>query len=178
VRSTSRHRCDAGHSRLFRPAAGWPAAALAVLLVAACGSGKPSLEITQAPSSVTVTTTTIGTLGQILTSGGHPLYVFPPDHRAAVLCDSACQGTWPPLTVTSGGRVAAGSGADSAKLGTIARPGASDRVVTYDGWPLYRYAGDVDPGTANGQGLTLNGGPWYVMRPSGQPVVLNEQGQP
>ena len=37
---------------------------------------------------------------------------------------------------------------------------------------------DVDPGTANGQGLTLNGGPWYVMRPSGQPVVLNEQGQP
>ena len=50
--------------------------------------------------------------------------------------------------------------------------------MTYDGWPLYRYAGDVDPGTANGQGLTLNGGPWYVMRPSGQPVVLNEQGQP
>ena len=124
---------------------------------------------------MTVTTATIGDLGQILTSGGHTLYVFPPDHRAAVLCDSACQGTWPPLTVTSGGRVSAGSGADPAKLGTIARPGASDRVVTYEGWPLYRYAGDVDPGTANGQALTLNGGPWYAMRPSGQPIVLNEE---
>jgi len=151
---------------------------VAVLLVAGCGSGEPSLEVTHAPSSVTVTTATIGALGQILTTGGQTLYVFPPDHRSAVLCDSACQGTWPPLTVTSGGSVAAGSGADPAKLGTIARPGASDRVVTYAGWPLYRYAGDVDPGTANGQGLTLNGGPWYTMRPSGQPVVLNEQGQP
>ena len=93
---------------------------LAVLLVASCGSGKPSLEVTHAPSSVTVTTATIGGLGQILASGGHTLYVFPPDHRAAVLCDGACQGTWPALTVTRDGRVAAGSGADPAKLGTIA----------------------------------------------------------
>jgi predicted lipoprotein with Yx(FWY)xxD motif len=155
------------------------AAMLALVpILVACGSGAPSLEITPAPSSVTVSTATIGSLGLILTSGGRTLYVFPPDHRAAVLCDDACQGTWPPLTVTAHGTVVAGSGADPAKLRTIARPGASDRVVTYDGWPLYRYAGDVDAATANGQGLSLNGGPWYVMRASGEPVVPSAQEPP
>jgi predicted lipoprotein with Yx(FWY)xxD motif len=151
---------------------------LALLLLAGCGSRTPSLEVTQPPSSITVSTATVGDLGLILTSSGRTLYVFPPDHRAAVLCDNACQGTWPPLIVTRTGRVVAGSGADPAKLGTIARPGTADRVLTYDGWPLYRYAGDVDRGTANGQALTLNGGPWYVMRPSGQAVVLDPQNQP
>ena len=37
--------------------------------------------------------------------------------------------------------------------------------------PLYRYAGDLRPGTANGQGIDNSGGPWYVVSPAGHPVT-------
>lgn len=44
-------------------------------------------------------------------------------------------------------------------------------VVTYGGWPLYTYVADVSPGMASGEGINLNGGPWYLMRPDGSPLV-------
>jgi hypothetical protein len=44
------------------------------------------------------------------------------------------------------------------------------RVVTYNGWPLYTYRSDVELGSGNGQDIDLNGGYWYVIRPSGEPV--------
>ena len=44
-------------------------------------------------------------------------------------------------------------------------------VVTYNGWPLYAYISDTTAGVAVGQGLNLNGGYWYVIRPDGQPIV-------
>ena len=43
-------------------------------------------------------------------------------------------------------------------------------MVTYNGWPLYTYTGDVEAGQATGQAIDLNGGPWYVLRPSGAPL--------
>jgi len=36
---------------------------------------------------------------------------------------------------------------------------------------LYTYTGDIDPGQATGQDIDLNGGDWYVLRPSGQPLI-------
>jgi hypothetical protein len=60
-------------------------------------------------------------------------------------------------------------------LGLTGGPGGSD-VVTYNGWPLYTYVADVQPGTASGEGINLNGGPWYLMRPDGSPLV--PAGQP
>lgn len=146
---------------------------LGLAVTCACGSSTPSLQLTRAPSAVTVTVGSVAHLGQVLTNDGRTLYVFPPDHQAEVLCTGGCQGTWPPLTVRAGGRLTAGDGADQGKLDTIADPGSPDRVVTYNRWPLYRYAGDVTPGTANGQALSLNGGPWYAMRPSGEAVVFD-----
>jgi hypothetical protein len=44
------------------------------------------------------------------------------------------------------------------------------RVVTYHGWPLYTYLGDVSAGHAAGQGKDEDSGYWYLMRPSGQIV--------
>jgi len=32
--------------------------------------------------------------------------------------------------------------------------------ATYDGWPLYTFAGDSAAGTDNGQEQDLNGGDW------------------
>jgi hypothetical protein len=58
-------------------------------------------------------------------------------------------------------------------LSTVADPNTGARVVTYAGYPLYRYAGDLAAGTANGQALFVDGGPWYVLDPDGQPVTTD-----
>jgi hypothetical protein len=52
-------------------------------------------------------------------------------------------------------------------------PNTGARIVTYGGYPLYRYAGDIDPGSANGQGLFLNGGPWYALDPQARPITTS-----
>jgi len=59
-------------------------------------------------------------------------------------------------------------------LGTVTGP-TGRRVVTYAGWPLYTYAGDVAAGEANGQGLNLNGDSWFVMNPAGKALVPADQ---
>ncbi len=65
----------------------------------------------------------------------------------------------------------AGPGINPADLGTLVDPNSGAAILTYTGYPLYRYAGDLGPGTANGQGLFLNGGPWYALSPGGNPVT-------
>ena len=39
--------------------------------------------------------------------------------------------------------------------------------ATYDGHPLYTYAGDSAPGQAKGNGLNASGGVWWEMTVSG-----------
>ena len=51
-------------------------------------------------------------------------------------------------------------------LGTITRPDGTTQA-TYDGHPLYTYAGDTAPGQAKGNGQNLSGGLWYEMTVSG-----------
>lgn len=146
---------------------------LPVLLLAACGAtpapaGDPALP--QRPAgSVTVTTAAVAGLGRVLTDGsGNVLYMFPPDARRTVSCTGACAGTWPPLAAASS---RAGGGVAAAKLGSLPDPNTGGRVITYNRYPLYRYAGDVRPGQARGQALNLNGGPWYVLNPAGAPLT-------
>lgn len=109
-------------------------------------------------------------LGRVLVNAhGYVLYMFVPDHRERVTCTGACAGTWPPALVPSGTRPKAGPGIRASLLGSVPDPGKSgQRVVTYRGWPLYTYLPDVKPGQATGQALDLNGGYWYVLRPSGR----------
>ena len=97
---------------------------------------------------------------------GYALYVFAPDNHHAVTCTGACAGTWPPFMLPTGGTLVAGRGVSSMLLWTEPDPDGG-RVVAYDGWPLYTYSGDVQPGQATGQDIDLNGGEWYVLRPSG-----------
>jgi predicted lipoprotein with Yx(FWY)xxD motif len=127
----------------------------------------------QAPGgrTVTVAARSLAGVGTVLVnSRGYTLYVFAPDKRRAVTCTGTCAGTWPPLKLPSGSRLTAGAGVKTALLGTDRDP-AGGRVVTYDGWPLYGYAGDVQPGQATGQAVSLNGGEWYVIHPSGLPLM-------
>lgn len=150
--------------------------AAVVMLACGCGSapaGAPAAGGTPTPGSQTVTVLAravpgVGTV--LVTSQGYALYVFAPDNHRAVTCTGACTGTWPPLMLPQRAGLAAGAGVKPALLGSDPDP-AGGRVVTYDGWPLYTYTGDVQPGQATGQNIDLNGGEWYVIRPSGQPLI-------
>ena len=90
-----------------------------------------------------------------------------------VTCNATCVASWPPFTVSPGTHPRAGSGVKKSLIGTVSfTPGY--RVVTYDKWPLYTYAGDTAAGVATGQALNINGGLWYVISPSG--VVITKTG--
>ncbi len=109
----------------------------------------------------------VGTV--LVTSKGYALYMFVRDGRKRVTCTGYCASTWPPLKVAVGQRPVAGPGVRQSLLGTDPDP-AGGRVITYAGWPLYTYTSDVQAGQVTGQGINLNGGVWYLMRPSGTPV--------
>jgi predicted lipoprotein with Yx(FWY)xxD motif len=108
-------------------------------------------------------------------SRGYALYMFEPDAQRQVTCTGLCAATWPPVKISAGGRLVAGSGVRADLLGSDPDP-SGGRVVTYDGWPLYTYSGDVQPGEDTGQGIDLNGGDWYLMRPSGKPLTEGPAG--
>jgi predicted lipoprotein with Yx(FWY)xxD motif len=100
---------------------------------------------------------------------GFSLYMFMADIQGsdASTCYDACADAWPPLIVD--GDPTAGEGADEALLGTITRDDGSTQV-TYNGWPLYFYAGDTTPGDTAGQGVDGFGGLWYLVSPSGEVI--------
>jgi hypothetical protein len=54
-------------------------------------------------------------------------------------------------------------------VGTTTRPDG-EQQVTYNGHPLYLYAGDEKAGDTRGEGLTDYGASWYVLSPAGQQV--------
>jgi predicted lipoprotein with Yx(FWY)xxD motif len=154
------------------------AAALAVVLLAAgCGSpgGTGSSHPNGSAATVTVTARSVPGVGDVLVnSSGYTLYMFEPDGHRQVTCTGVCAATWPPLKLPAGGVPAAGTGVKASLLGADRDPEGGE-VVTYNGWPLYTYTGDVQPGQATGQAIDLNGGPWYVLRPSGAPLIPGPQ---
>jgi predicted lipoprotein with Yx(FWY)xxD motif len=142
-------------------------------LAAGCSSTSPSSAGAAARGSgqtVKVDVRSVPGVGQVLvTDKGYVLYVFEPDHHRTVTCTGACAGTWPPLMESSGAGLIGGPGVQQALFGSDPDP-VGGRVVTYAGWPLYGYTGDLQPGQATGQDIDTNGGEWYVIRPSGQLV--------
>jgi predicted lipoprotein with Yx(FWY)xxD motif len=80
------------------------------------------------------------------------IYLFEADKNGTSACTGACAAAWPPVTAT--GTPRAGSGVNQALLGTIKRPDGTAQV-TYNGHPLYYFAGDTGTGTAKGRGLVV-----------------------
>ncbi len=107
-------------------------------------------------------------LGKVLVEArGRTLYLFEADKGTMSACGGACASVWPPLTTT--GRPTAGPGVTASKLGTTKRSdGATE--VTYNGHPLYTYAGDSAPGQTSGQGLDDYGAEWYVLSAGGNKI--------
>ncbi len=119
-----------------------------------------------------VQTASVSGLGTILVDGqGLTLYMFvPDDQRGKSTCYNECASGWPPLRLPAGVTkpVAAGQ-AEGSLLGTTTRTDGGLQV-TYNGWPLYTWAGDSGPGQATGQGLDNLGGVWYVLSPKGEVI--------
>jgi predicted lipoprotein with Yx(FWY)xxD motif len=108
-------------------------------------------------------------LGPVLTDGaGHTLYLFEGDEEGESYCNGACASVWPPYE--SDGHPRAMRGVEAAALGTVVRDGGETQV-TYQGHPLYFYAGDASvAGRTNGQELEQFGDEWYAVGPNGKPV--------
>ena len=103
-------------------------------------------------------------LGTFLTGrDGLTLYFFAVDTMPGVsACEGDCLAAWPPATVAAGETVAAGDGVTGV-LGIITGTDGNPQV-TYDGRPLYYFAGDTAAGETNGQGLN---DVWWVADVSG-----------
>lgn len=108
----------------------------------------------------TIGTAEVPGVGTVLVDAeGFTLYYFAPDEAGEPTCTGGCAGTWPPATVSA---VPKDTGLPGA-LGT-ATSSSGEMQLTYEGWPLYTYSGDAEPGQANGQGV---GGVWFAMTPDG-----------
>jgi hypothetical protein len=95
--------------------------------------------------------------------------MFVPDKQKKVTCFHSCATVWPPVFLPAGGKAVAQGAAKQSLLGSD-KDADGGRVVTYNGWPLYGYLGDVKAGTAYGQATNQSGGLWYVLSASGQVI--------
>ena len=140
-----------------------------------------------AQSDVTLMTARDAAHGSFLIDrGGRPLYAFTADTRGSgerrpeVACADACLEAWRPVHALGGAHAA-----DAVRPGLIGEvPHDGARMVTYNGWPLYRFTGDEvyhevvegevpgrfeteTPGMAEGHGVESFGGSWSLVAPSG-----------
>jgi predicted lipoprotein with Yx(FWY)xxD motif len=149
-----------------------PAAAAAAAVVAACSSagtpaGASSSSSSGGGSSAhaaaaagSLKTARIGAATVLTNAKGFTLYSFAPDTSTTSKCNGTCAQNWPPV---KGPATAAGV---KGTFGTIKRSDGSVQA-TFDGHPLYAFAGDTAPGQANGNGLNAAGGLWHEVTTSG-----------
>jgi predicted lipoprotein with Yx(FWY)xxD motif len=141
-------------------------------LLAACGNDDPEPTAAPAAADDDKTPTTIAAednavsigetdLGQVLVDAdGRTLYAFLADAPGTSNCNGPCATNWPPLLVDPNFAV----GLSDAGFGTTARQDGTTQL-TIDQRPLYRFAGDQQPGDTNGQG---SNGKWFVVDSSGR----------
>jgi predicted lipoprotein with Yx(FWY)xxD motif len=142
------------------------------LLAAACGgddgyggsnaTATPAGGANASPSAVAASGTVVKVAdtskGKVLAdSAGMTLYTFKTDATTPgkSACTASCASTWPALTSSTVPTAVNGA---SGTFASITRDDGA-KQLTYNGRPLYRYAGDKAPGQTNGDGI---GGVWSV----------------
>jgi predicted lipoprotein with Yx(FWY)xxD motif len=159
----------------FIPIAAIAAIAVVVIIAVSGGTSKNATSTAAAgaqPAAAGANSTigtTSGKLGTYLVDAkGRTLYLFEADKPNMSTCSSACLNIWPALSANGRAPVAKG-GVQSAKLG-VTKAGNGKSIVTYNGHPLYYYAGDQKAGDTTGQGLDQFGAGWYVVTPAGSKI--------
>jgi predicted lipoprotein with Yx(FWY)xxD motif len=147
--------------------AGAAAISLTVLALAACGAGGTG-GTGGGNATVGVSTTGVGKV--LVDSKGHTLYLFEKDSGTESACAGACASAWPPLLAK--GEPTAAGGAKASLVATTKRSDGASQV-TYNGHPLYLFAGDSSAGDTNGQGISAFGARWYVLSPAGNQVTAS-----
>jgi predicted lipoprotein with Yx(FWY)xxD motif len=146
----------------------------AAVVIAGCGGSGATSPSKATPSKTATSSAPTVALapskfGKVLVGpDGRTLYDFVADKTMASTCYGSCASLWPPLTVS--GAPKAGPGVRAALLGTTKRTDGSTEV-TYNGHPLYYYAGDTKPGATTGQDINQFGALWYVLTASGMQVT-------
>jgi predicted lipoprotein with Yx(FWY)xxD motif len=141
--------------------AGGPVLMAAAILLSACSqaysSPSPAASAT-AGGSAQIATQPIQGIGTVLVNGaGLTLYHLTTDTSTETTCTGGCAQVWPPLLAANGSPPQ--SAATPGTFGTVKRPDGGEQV-TFNGMLLYTYAGDSQPGQANGQGI---GGTWFAV---------------
>ena len=112
-------------------------------------------------------------LGTVVVDGqGFTLYRFDKDSAKPPTsnCADECAQKWPPVLATPGTPLTV-EGVEQEAVGTINRLDGTIQL-TLNGWPVYRYSGDPQPGATAGQGI--NGGEWAAVTPDGQKAADND----
>lgn len=111
------------------------------------------------PKSLAAELRTSGTFGQYLSdNNGKALYYFTPDFSGSSTCSGGCLAAWPAFYMET---ISAGNGLNASDFGTITRADGA-KQTTYNGWPLYYFAGDSKSGDVNGDDADDE---WYVAKP-------------
>lgn len=139
-----------------------PALAVAATAVPLALSNAPA-QAAAGSKDTTIMVTSDSTWGKFLAvSGGWTVYRFTSDKTGKSTCFGACAKAWPPVLLAKGQKAPVGD--KVGHLGTLRRPNGSLQV-TYEGIPLYRFAGDVKSGEVSGNGKD-NFGTWWVVNPA------------
>ena len=145
----------------------------------ASSAGSASNAGTSSSSAVTVSTRNVPGVGTVLVNGkGQTLYMLTSEKGGKITCteSTGCTRLWPEINLPGGATAAkAGSGVQASLLGTV-KDADGEMEATYNGWPLYTYAGDAGAGVAHGQGIASFGGTWYVLSSAGDPVTKASSG--
>jgi predicted lipoprotein with Yx(FWY)xxD motif len=158
---------------------------VAAIALAACGGGGTSSTPGTGGGAVPVTPIT-PTLAPVATPtpapvvpqgnlplseavGGSPAFVNPANHKTlyfldvdtatGATCTGACLGVWPVFAPVAGA-TAAGN------VAIITRSDGTGQQWTYQGHPLYTFAGDSGADQVNGDNFPEFGGHWHVTRPT------------
>jgi predicted lipoprotein with Yx(FWY)xxD motif len=129
-------------------------------VLAACGSGSShgAASSTNGAESTPVTSAKKAKVGRVIVDAqGRTLYRFTAEAQGVPVCTGVCLGTWPPALASTA------SGLPK-HVATIKRPDGGKLQLTYDGHPLYRYAGDRSRADAKGEDV---GGQWFILKPKG-----------
>jgi predicted lipoprotein with Yx(FWY)xxD motif len=147
------------------------AVAATAAVLAACSSsgtsatgGSTSTSSPAAATAGSLKTATIGGATVLTNAEGFTVYSFAPDTPTKSNCNGTCAQNWPPV---QGPATASGV---TGTFGTIKRSDGSTQA-TFDGHPLYTFAGDTAPGQAKGNGLNVAGGLWHEITTSGTAPV-------
>jgi predicted lipoprotein with Yx(FWY)xxD motif len=149
-------------------------ATAALALGSACGSshdsGNSSGSAGRVPPATGAAVSAQSTsLGTVLVDGrGRTVYVFANDKPDVSTCTDSCSIDWPPVSAPT--PLPASLPGVKGAIGSTLRSDGNQQL-TVAGHPVYTFSGDSAPGQTKGQGITLNGGLWTVVSPSGAPDV-------